>query len=105
MPNCYKCRYRSRVTLTCDYILHKKKSRGCSVDNCDKFEQRADAEISPHLIEIMKLYYTGYSDRAIAKLLGISRYVVRAWRLSCGLEPNEWIKRNRLDVAASKRLK
>ena len=105
MPNCYKCKYRSRITLTCDYILHEKKSRGCLVKDCDKFVQRTDAEISPHLIEIMKLYYEGHSDRAIAKRLGTSRYVVRAWRLSCGLEPNEWKVKNRLDAATSKRPK
>lgn len=103
MPNCYKCQYRSRVTLTCDYILYEKKSRGCSVENCDKFVQRQDGEITPHLIEIVKLYYSGMSDRAIAKKLGITRYVVRAWRLSSGLPPNDWTLKNRLDVGASKR--
>lgn len=103
MSKCYRCKYRSRVTLTCDYILHEKKSRGCSVECCDKFVQRQDGEISPHLIEIMKLYYQGYSDRAIARALGITRYVVRVWRMSCGLEPNDWIIKNRLDVGASKR--
>ena len=91
MPNCYKCKYRSRITLTCDYILYNSKSRGCSVEDCNKFEQRTDAEISPHLIEIMKLYYMGFSDRAIARILGISRYIVRTWRMSCGLEPNDWV--------------
>ena len=103
MPNCYKCKYRSRITLTCDYILYNSKSRGCSVQNCDKFEQRTDAEISPHLIEIMKLYYMGFSDRAIAKILNISRYIVRTWRISCGLEPNDWIIKNRSDAGTSKR--
>lgn len=89
MSDCYKCEYRSRVTFTCDYILYAGTARGCCAENCDKFRQRKGAEISPNIIEIIKLYWRGYSDRAIAKELGISRYVVRAWRISCGYEPNE----------------
>lgn len=99
MANCYQCKYRSRITLTCDYILYENRKRGCSVENCDKFVQREDEPITPYLLEINKLYYNGYSDRAIAKSLNISRYFVRSWRISNGLEPNEWKTKNRLDAA------
>lgn len=88
MPDCYRCKYRSRITLTCDYILYKGKSRGCDVDVCNKFSEREGKEIPASLIEIMKLYFQGFSDRSIAKRVGVSRYIVRTWRISCGYEAN-----------------
>ena len=34
------CRYRklSGIEETCDYILIKKRPRGCSISECDKYE-------------------------------------------------------------------
>ena len=41
---CRTCKYRARpwnaerTNGGCDYILHKKQRRGCSVERCDKYE-------------------------------------------------------------------
>lgn len=42
---CRTCKYRARPWNRernnggCDYILHKKQRRGCSVEHCDKHEK------------------------------------------------------------------
>ncbi len=34
------CKYRAKTTLieSCDYILVKRKPRGCKISECDKYE-------------------------------------------------------------------
>lgn len=50
---CKTCRYRGiengKVTNGCDYIEMEKHSRGCSVEECDKYVKgrRKKAVISP----------------------------------------------------------
>lgn len=87
MNKCYNCFYRSRITLSCDYYM----LTGCRVvktdETCSGFKQRKGEAISPHVLEMEKLYYQDFSDRAIARKLGISRYQVYTWRISLGLEP------------------
>lgn len=95
MHDCYKCYYRSRTTLTCDYILIMGKSRGVPAEFCDKFKEREDEEIEPFVLDIQRLYYKGFSDRRISRELGTSRYSVFAWRQSNGLEPNGETQRGR----------
>lgn len=92
---CYKCHYRSRATLSCDYILMEGKSRGCAAENCDKFKERSGCFIDPKLINIERMYYSGYSDRRIASYLGVSRYSVYTWRRAQSLEPNGFRQRGR----------
>jgi len=92
---CYKCQYRSRSTLTCDYILIEGRSRACSPENCDKFKMRTGEYINPKLIQIEKLYYSDYSDRRISRELNISRYTVYTWRQSQGLEAKGISQRGR----------
>ena len=37
-PKCKTCYYKTLGSYTnCDYILYTRKSRGCSVENCDKY--------------------------------------------------------------------
>lgn len=93
--NCYKCRYRSRTTLSCDYILMEGHSRGCSAKDCNKYKEKAENFIDPNLILIEKLYYSDCSDREIARKLKISRYSVYTWRKTQGLEPKGCMKRGR----------
>lgn len=36
---CNSCKYRhGDKSPSCNYILHTRQSRGCSVEDCDKFE-------------------------------------------------------------------
>ena len=95
MRKCYLCYYSSRVTLTCDYCLIEKKSRGTPVEMCDKYKPRKSEPIDPYAFEIEELYYKGMSDRAIARQLGISRYKVYTWRTAYGLEPKGEASRGR----------
>lgn len=89
MADCYKCQYRSRVTLTCDYYLVTNQLRGCSVEACDKFVEREGKFIDKNILKIEKLYYKGFSDRAISEQLGVSRYVVYTWRKTMALPINK----------------
>ena len=88
MADCYKCLYRSRITLSCDYILVTGQSRGepagCS---CTKYKPRSDGGLVPYVLDLEKLYWMGYSDRRIARELKVSRYFVYTWRQANGLEP------------------
>lgn len=68
-------------------MLIEGHSRGCNPEGCIRFKERADGYIDPNLLAIEKLYYSGYSDRSIAKELGITRYTVYTWRTAQGLEP------------------
>ena len=85
----------SRVTLSCDYCLIQKQLRGCPVENCTKFKPRTGKPIDPKTIEMEALYYQNFSDRAIARKLGVSRYMVYTWRASYGLEPRGESQRGR----------
>ena len=40
-PRCGSCRYRTRICgmVGCDYIGIAGQSRGCSVEDCDKYER------------------------------------------------------------------
>ena len=87
MKECYKCFYRSRVTLSCDHYMLTYKRVVKDETGCSGFKERNGIAINPYTLEIEQLYYKGYSDRAIAKELGITRYSVYAWRISQGLEP------------------
>lgn len=88
MAECYRCHYRSRVTLSCDYILIEGHSRGMPASCCTKFKQRKDEDIDPYVLRVQELYYKGYSDRRISRELGVSRYFVYTWRKSNWLEAN-----------------
>lgn len=87
MKECYKCFYRSRVTLSCDYYMLTGTRVVKDENGCSGFKQRLGQAISAHVLEIEKLYYDGLSDRAIARELGITRYTVYSWRTAQGLEP------------------
>ena len=87
MQECYKCFYRSRVTLSCDYYMLTGTRVVKSEFSCSGFKEREGESICPHVLEIEMLYYKGLSDRAISRTLGISRYSVYTWRTSQGLEP------------------
>ena len=95
MSECYKCFYRSRKTLTCDYILITGEARKCSPVNCNKYKEKTGKNLEPYILDVQKLYYQNYSDRRIAKTLGISRYVVYTWRNINGLEANGESQRGR----------
>lgn len=87
MKKCYRCYYRSRITLSCDYYMVTGARVSKTEDECSGFRQRCGDAINPNEIEMEKLYYKGLSDRAISRELGISRYAVYSWRISLGLEP------------------
>lgn len=87
MQKCYKCFYRSRATLSCDYYLLTGVRFVRTETECTGFVEREGIAISPHVLEMESLYYKGLSDRAISRALGITRYTVYTWRTSMGLEP------------------
>jgi len=87
MKECYKCFYRSRVTLSCDYYLTTGTRVVKSEEHCSGFREREGESLAPHILEMEALYYKGLSDRAIARKLSVSRYSVYTWRISQGLPP------------------
>lgn len=85
MKKCHKCVYRSRTTLSCDYYMLTRNRVVKTEEECSGFQERS-VEIAPNVLDMEALYYKGFSDRAISRRLGISRYSVYTWRCSMGLE-------------------
>lgn len=119
---CETCQY-SGVTAaltTCDYSLHTKASRGCSVEDCDKYKplgKRSRQEIvfrrdfyqpkdkvqpwhtpKSELAKFSRaaawtMYKDGASDHEIARALGCGSTPIRNWRTKFNLPANAIIKR------------
>lgn len=88
MRECYRCFYRSRVTLSCDHYLLTGTRVVKTELSCSGFREREGEAINPHVLEMERLYYKGLSDRAISRELGVTRYSVYTWRESMGLATN-----------------
>ena len=51
MPEqCKGCRYYGKSADTCDFYLSEKVRRGCSVDNCTRFEPKSLKKKLPPLL-------------------------------------------------------
>ena len=95
MAECYKCYYRSRLTLTCDFYLIHGYRKSKPAAECIDFKPRVSGDLDPHILDMERLYYKGLSDRGIARNLGISRYKVYTWRTCYGLPANGEAQRGR----------
>ena len=98
MRKCSKCIYYCKRTASCDYYIITETRRGCSVDNCDKFEELlckrkpptpvvtpAKPKVEPKRRmtsddELMPLYRQGMTDAQIAKVTGFNTSTIWLWR-------------------------
>ena len=102
---CKSCLYYCSRTETCDYILIVGHSRGCSVKNCDRYENNKIAEkLSRYYAgtgslpdtdkALLELYEQGLSDVEIGCITGKGMMLIRHWRMKMGL-----LSRRDLEVA------
>lgn len=106
MKKCCKCIYYCKRTTTCDYYIITEQRRGCSIANCDKFEELKHKRRPPPPVvtpakpkeprrvrtfangeEMMELYKRGMNDNEIAQEVGCSSRNVTYWRSRVGLSP------------------
>ena len=119
---CETCRY-SGVTatlITCDYSLHTNASRGCSIEDCNKYKPLGKRERREIVIRNLfaqpkdkvqpwhqpksdkavfsraaawTMYKDGASDSEIANALKCGSTPIRMWRVKFNLPANTEIKK------------
>lgn len=96
---CKSCLYHSTRSDTCDYILIVGHSRGCSIDECDKYvPDHAARSLADYLLHkaqlpdldrrLLDLYEQGFTDDEIGRLTGRSKLIIYHWRKKMGLLPS-----------------
>lgn len=119
MSKCNQCIYYCERTTSCDYYLITGERRGCSVENCEKYEKLLCKRRPPSPVvspakpkeekpkvwkprkprecakneAIKRLYYQGKTDQQIAAETGYCARNIWYWRHRRGLPSHSKIGR------------